>query len=300
MISTYVALAIVTLAEATIGIFVKLVGNDIPIFTLNFYRAFFAALFLAATMPFFNRHFWHFPTRNFKDTFIIGALIAAQVSIFNIALTLAPIANVVIFWSISPFFAFIFSSLFLGERATREHVLIFIIALLGVVIAEPLSGGAMLGNLIALGSGAVYAALVTYLRYEGKTEKSSDIFWSMFFAAALLSPALLLFGAGDLLALSSQTVLPIAVPVVVWVLLLGVISTGLAYLFIAVAIRKVNANIYSLVDTIVSPIVAAGLAYLIFTEVPSANMIYGGALLIFSGFWLSRLMQHKQPVAANK
>ena len=40
------ALGVVTVAEATIGIFVKLTGDAVPVLALNFYRVFFAVLLL--------------------------------------------------------------------------------------------------------------------------------------------------------------------------------------------------------------------------------------------------------------
>ena len=89
-----------------------------------------------------------------------------------------PIANAVIFWSIAPFFVFIFSALFLGEKARKSYLLIFAIALIGIAIANPLGSGNMLGNFVTLATGAIYAAMVTYMRYEGKTETGNDIAWS--------------------------------------------------------------------------------------------------------------------------
>lgn len=77
------------------------------------------------------------------------------------------------------FFTFIFSRLFPGEEAYRSYVLIFAAAITGIVLAKPLQGGHMPGNLVALAGGVVYAAMVTYMRYEGKTETSHDIAWSM-------------------------------------------------------------------------------------------------------------------------
>ncbi|MFB6225303.1 MAG: DMT family transporter [Candidatus Paceibacteria bacterium] len=287
-VSTYIALTIVTLAEATIGVFVKLVGEGVPIWSLNFYRVLFAALFLAVSMPFFNRDFWKFPRHDIKDTVIIGVLIAMQISIFNVAMTLAPIANVVIFWSISPVFAFIFSYLFLGERSTLSQIGIFVLAMIGVVVAEPLSGGHIAGNLVALGSGLVYAALVTYMRNEGKTEQNSDIFWSLIIATLILLPSIFFFGPGEVMAVSHS------MPNLVWIALLGMVSTGMAYLFITVAIKDINANIYSLVDTVVSPVVAAILGVLVFGEIPAPHTIYGGIILIISGFLLTREMENKK------
>jgi drug/metabolite transporter (DMT)-like permease len=57
-----------------------------------------------------------------------------------------------------------------------------------------------------------------------------------------------------------------------------------------------------LVDTVVSPIVAAFFGFLAFGEVPSSNMVYGGILLVVSGFWLTQHMRKKsiEPVTVNK
>lgn len=280
----YGPLLIVALSEASIGVFVKLVGDGIPIYTLNFYRVFFAALFLMATIPFVQTDLGKFPTRNIRDIVAIGVLIALQISFFNVAMTLAPIANVVIFWSVAPFFVFIFSAIFLDEEPRWTHMLIFVVAMAGIYLAKPLEGGHALGNMIALGDGAIYAALVTYIRKEEKTETRNDTFWFMTVATIILLPMALIFGPGDLAALNR------GVPVLVWAACLGVISTGAAYFFISIALERLNANVYSLVDIVTSPILAALFGFLVFNEVPSTNMIYGGALLLASGFWLSILM----------
>lgn len=296
---TFLLLSLITFSEATIGVFVKLTDGRIPIFTLNFYALAIAALFLMIAMPLATGRPLRFPRGNVKDTCIIGALIGLQISVFNFAMTLAPIANVVIFWSVAPFFVFIFSALFLDEPARRIYIAIFLLALTGIFIARPLEGGHMLGNLVALGDGAIYAAMVVYLRAEGKSEAGNDIFWSMATAALLLSPALVFAGPGAVTGLATVPSLGIELPVLLWALGLGVVSTGFAYFGISIVLKTINANVYSLVDIIVSPVVAATLGYLILDELPGTSMIAGGALLLGSGLWLTREMsrgRHKQAV----
>jgi drug/metabolite transporter (DMT)-like permease len=291
----YLFLFLVTVSEATIGVFVKLTGGNVPILTLNFYRVFFAFLFLLVVVPFLDRNFLRIFRSNIRDILIVGALIALQISMFNIAMSLAPIANVVIFWSIAPFFVFIFSAIFLKEKVRKEHIFIFLVALVGIFIAKPLSGGNALGNVIALIDGAVYAGLVTYLRSENKTESPAQVLWFMLAAALFLLPAIFVSGLGDLGRMIDYPVLGVSLPVIVWVACLGVVSTGVAYLFITLSLRKIKASVYSLVDIIVSPIIATFFGFLIFSEVPSENMIYGGVLLLLSGFWLTNFMTEGEP-----
>ena len=287
---TVLLLAMITVSEATIGVFVKLVDGRIPIATLNFYALAFAAAFLLATVPRATGRPLDVPTDNLRDTLIIGALIALQISVFNVAMTLAPIANVVIFWSVAPFFSFLFAWTFLGERPRRSYIVIFALALVGIVIAKPLAGGHVAGNLVALADAAIYAAMITYMRHEGKTETDNDVPWQMAVAAFVLAPSLILAGPGEPLATVSYPALGLELPVLLWAAGLGLVSTGAAYLGISMVLRRIRADTYTLVDVIVSPVVAATFGWLVFGEIPGAGMIVGGAILLASGGWLSREM----------
>jgi drug/metabolite transporter (DMT)-like permease len=280
----------ITVSEATIGVFVKLVDGRIPIATLNFYALVLAAAFLFATVPWASGQRLRFPSDNVRDTVIVGVLIALQISAFNVAMTMAPIANVVIFWSVAPFFSFLFAWAFLGDRPTWTHGAIFAVALVGIVIAKPFSGGHVAGNLVALADAAIYAAMVTYLRFEGKTEDDPDIPWQMAVAALVLAPSLAIWGPGAPLVVVAYPDVGVALPVGLWALGLGIVSTGASYLGISLVIRRIRAGTYTLVDVIVSPIVAAMFGWVIFGEVPGGGMIAGGALLLASGAWLSRVM----------
>ena len=286
-------LLIITLAEASIGVFVKLIGGSLSIFQINFYSILFAAIFLGIMLFLVLRKKFVFPKNNLKDTLLIGLFIALQLSLFNLAMTLAPIANVVIFWSVAPFFVFIFSSIIVKEKPTLNHVMIFLIALLGIFIANPLSESEWLGNSIALFTGVTYALMVTYMRHEGKEQQSKDIFWSMLAAAIYLIPTLFFSGLGfeRLLNLSPNLLFGLSVPVIFCVLFLGMISRGTAFLSISFVLERINANIYSLIDIIVSPLIAAMFGYLVFNEIPSKNLIMGGAILILAGFLLTRKMK---------
>lgn len=292
---TWVLLALITLSEATIGVFVKLTDGRIPVQTLTFYAFVFATAFLMLAMPKANKTPLHLPHGNWKDTCFIGALIAAQSGFFNYAMTLVPIANAVIFWSVAPFFTFILSWLVLGEKAKKSYMLIFAIALTGIVIAKPLQEGYMLGNMVALGVGAVYAAMITYMRHEGKTETGNDIAWSLLVAALIMSPSVIIAGHGDITGMVRYDALGLSLPVMLWAVGLGLISMGFAYFGISIVLGSINANVYSLVDIIVSPAVATLLGFLIFNEVPAISMLYGGALLLGAGAWLTWDMSQEDP-----
>jgi drug/metabolite transporter (DMT)-like permease len=291
--SALLLLLIITIAESSIGVFVKLAGGQLNILLINFYSILFAAIFLGIIFFLVLKKRFIFPKDNLKDTLLIGLFIALQLSLFNIAMTLAPIANVVIFWSVAPFFVFIFSSIIVKEKPTSSQVMIFIIALLGIIIANPLSKTSWLGNIIALITGITYALMVTYMRHEGKEQQSKDIFWSMLVASIYLIPTLFFsgLGIGKLFNLSNNLLFGLSVPIIFWILCLGMISRGVSFLCISSALEKINANIYSLIDIIISPLIAAIFGYLIFNEIPSRNLILGGIILTFAGFLLTKKMQ---------
>ncbi|HHJ98730.1 MAG TPA: EamA family transporter, partial [Actinobacteria bacterium] len=70
---TGLLLALITLSEATIGVFVKLTDGLIPILTLNFYALAAAAAFLLVAFPLAgNRN--DLPLDNLKDTLVVGLL----------------------------------------------------------------------------------------------------------------------------------------------------------------------------------------------------------------------------------
>lgn len=287
----YTPLIYITILEALIGIWVKLAGKSIPIFTLNFYRALFALSSIFLVFLILNRKGLILKKVDIIPSIIIGFLIASQISLFNIAMSLTSVANVVIFWSTYPFFVFILSALFLDEKVRRTHIFIFILGIIGIIIAEPLKGsqGSMLGNVISLSGGFVFASLVTYIRKEESTESSGGSFWFFFFATLFLTPMIFIFGIGDSFKIMEQNLLgwSFQAPPIIWAIGLGIFSTGIVYILMGLALKKINANIYSLVDIIVSPMAAAIFAAIILSEMPSKNMIYGGAILLLSAFWLT-------------
>lgn len=287
----YTPLIFITIVEALIGIWVKLVNNSVPIFTLNFYRAFFALAFLSIVLPFIDKKFLKLKKSEIKPTLLMGFFIALQISLFNVAMSLAPIANVVVLWSVYPFFVFILSALFLNERVKKVHLFIFLFGLIGVIVANPLSldKNTMTGNLISLFGGFVFGVLITYMRKQNKTKSPGATFWFFVFATLFLFPFLLMFGPGDFITPQAATLFGnvLMIPPIIWILALGMVSTGFAYLFMAFALKRINANIYSLIDIIASPLMATIFAFLILKEIPSRNMILGGAILLAAAFFLT-------------
>ncbi len=93
----------------------------------------------------------------------------------------------------------------------------------------------MMGNVLALGAGITMALLITKQRQIDRTHSIGSVLWYLFFASLALSPAVFIWGFGEI------------AEVWVYVLLLGVISTGLAYLFFNFALEKLEAEVGSII-----------------------------------------------------
>jgi DME family drug/metabolite transporter len=172
----------------------------------------------------------------------------------------------------------------LGERPTRRLVVAAGLAIGGtLLLVSPaertdLSGTAGLGLLLALGSATGYALLTILSRRIARRYHPLTPLTIGFTVGALaLLPALVVEGA--------QVVYPAAS----WGLLLylGVVPTALAYFLFTIGMRTTVATVASLV-TLIEPLTAAGLAWLLFGERLGPLALVGAALLLGAVFLLTR------------
>ena len=272
---SYLYIILSALCLSTIGILVKLIGAEIPIMTLNFYRFFFALIFLVFILPFIDKTTFKLKKSDLKDYILIGFLYAINFCFYTSANLFAPIQNVVLIDSVSVFFIFLFAFFLLKEKITKTKVITLLIAMIGLLIINPFQTGPyFLGNLFALISAVTFGFLVVKLRKEDISHGIGDVFWFFLFAAIFLLPFPFIFGLGNLSA------------VWLYVILLGVVSTGLAYMFYNLALEKLEAEVVSIISILISPLSAIILALLILNEALSTRTISGGAMLILAGVYL--------------
>jgi drug/metabolite transporter (DMT)-like permease len=119
-----------------------------------------------------------------------------------------------------------------------------------------------------------YGLLIVAMRKEDKSHGIGDVIWFLLFASVVMLPFPAIYGFGNI----SQ--------VWIYVILLGLVSTGLAYAFYNLALEKIEAEMGSIIATIITPLVSILLAVLIIGEQLSVKTIIGGALLIISGLYL--------------
>jgi drug/metabolite transporter (DMT)-like permease len=188
---------------------------------------------------------------------------------FILALDHTTVANTVVIMSATPLFAGIAASLVLAEPISRGTLAAMLAACAGItlMVADSLSAGHVVGDLLALGVALTQALNVVILR-RGR--------------AVNLIPALCLAGA-----FSAVAALPFATPAQVTVgdlgllVFLGAVQLGLGLILFSVGVRHLPvaaAGLLSLLETVLSPL----WAWLGVGERPGNLALLGGAMVILT------------------
>ena len=257
-----------------IGISVKLIDHEINPFSLNFFRFLTAFIILLILSPMLGKEKTGLKRENFKPYIIIGFLFALTSSLFVFAVSRTTISDTVLLQSVQPFFLMFIAYFWLKEKITATKIVTLIIGLVGIYIINPLHSGDFIGNMASLISGALFAVLTAYMRYEDKKMHHTSTLWYMLFATIFMIPFPFIFGIGML----AKNIL--------YVLMLGGLGTGIAYLFYNLALEKMEAEVAALFAMILLPLSSIVLGIIIIGEIPSLKVIIGGIILLGSGVYL--------------
>src|SRR3989344_1499213 len=275
------ALIITSILYGFIGIFIKYIGTAIPLMTISFLRFFFALLLLVLVVPLIDRNTFHLAARDFWHYAFMGFLVAAAISTYNAALFYSTVSAVTLIWSVYVFFTAVLAYFVLNEHLTLRCFIAILIGIAGLVLINPLTGGGnLLGNVIALISAGFYATYLVFIRRDERSHTLGMVFWIILFATLYLLPFPFIFGLGQL---SGAPLL--------WMLLLGVGCTGIAYFLLNVGLARVEADSASVLILVVSTIASLFLAWLLLDEHIGTRMLIGGAMMIIAGV----IMELKYP-----
>lgn len=264
------------LCYAFIPVSVKLIGDSMHFMTINFFRVFVAFLFLALVISFFDKKTFVGVKKNLKHYVFIGFLMAINFSVYNTAFLYAPVSNVTLIVSSYVLFSVFLARIYLKEDFSRKNWYILGVGFLGLVIMHPIESTYLVGNILSLLGAVFYAIFIVALRYEQKTHSVGATFWYMLFASLFLLPFALYFGFENTMS---------NIP---WLLLLGIVATGIAYLFLDWGLQKVSADMASLMIMILTPLFSIIAAVIIFKEKLMPNVITGGLVLLAAGILLEK------------
>jgi drug/metabolite transporter (DMT)-like permease len=271
----YLYMVFAALCFATIGVLIKLIGDAVPIMSLSFLRTFIAFIFLLAITPVANKGFMKVNPKKIPKFLGIGIIYAISTVLFNTANLQTSVQNAVFLHYVYPFFVLFFAYFLLKEKITKTKAITLAIALIGISIINPFDiTSNIFGNLLALLGAVFFAILITEMRSVDKEHCPGSIVWFIFFASLTLLPFAFIYGFGNWVS--------------VWpyLLLLGVISTGLAYILYNLALENMDAENASIITMIITPVVSISLAFFIIAEQIKIQTAIGGLLMIIAGIYL--------------
>lgn len=178
------------------------------------------------------------------------------------------VANVTFVVGSSPLVTAFLAWIILGERLSARSWAILICALggIGLMVAEGLAAGRVLGNVVAIATTLTFASFVILLRVSRAFDMLAATSLAGLVAAAISA--------------YMATTLSITAHDLVIALLLGSVQVGLGFTFITYASRHIPAaevTLLSLSETILGPI----WAWLVIGEMPSGWTLLGGAVVLF-------------------
>ncbi len=188
-------------------------------------------------------------------------------SCYVFGMMLTTVANVSFIISASPLFAAVFGWLLLRERVSFATCLVIAGAVLGMglMFVDGLSGGRMVGNLVALMLPLTFGLMLVLIRRAGDMDMLPATCMAGFISGAVgfLFADSLMVSRTDLYLLLS----------------LGVVQMGMGFMFITIGTRYIPAAevaLLSMSESVLAPI----LAWLIVVEIPSPMALAGGVIVL--------------------
>lgn len=201
---------------------------------------------------------------------LVGAVCMFGVTtLFVMANKMTTAANAIVLQYTAPVWILILMAILFHKKPKKADVITIIAVLIGIVcfFIDSISGGGVVGNLLAILAGVFYAGLFILNSFEDG-DAISSLFLGQLAAGVLLTPFVMretVFSSGTILA----------------VLVLGAVQVGLAYVFFYLGTSHTPPVAASLING-VEPILNPTLVAIFWGERLSALSLLGGGIVIVS------------------
>lgn len=259
------------------GVFGKLILAG-PL-VIVFGRALFGVLALGAA---FAGHMAAQPRPSTRQAAMLvgsGVLLCAHWLTFFLAVKVGNVAVATLGFASFPAFTVLLEGLLFRERIRRSEYQVVALVCLGLVLVTPnldFSQGATAGLLWGIVSGLLFALLSLANRIS---VRGLDPVFAAFAQNLTIIFCLLPFAIGQLPQVRALDWL--------WLVLLGVLCTGVAHSLFVASLRLIKARTAAVVFAL-EPVYGIAFAAMLFGEQPSLRMLAGGALIIFATFLSAR------------
>ena len=203
-----------------------------------------------------------------RSGWAVGLVGALGTAAFIPAFKLTSIANVSLIYAVAPLIAALLAWFAIGEKASARTLAGCLLALLGVavIVSGSLGRISLTGDFLALCMTAAMAAImVLYRKYPDTPAAGPAVLQSL-----LLLPVAALLGSP--FAVQRTEILILAA--------FGLLF-ALASVTLAEGAKRIPSGQTALLSSLETPL-APALAFLLFTEIPSAATLLGGSLVLFA------------------
>jgi len=182
----------------------------------------------------------------FNKSVLIGALlITGTTTLFTLGNKMTTAANAIVLQFTAPIFVIFYSLLFIKRKPKKSDIIACFCVFFGVTcfFLDSLGSGGIAGNILSLLSGVCYGG-VFMINMFPESDSLSSVFFSQIISALFEAP--FIFTETDF---SATAIGGIAY--------LGILNMGLAYVFLAIGLKKTKpftASLLSFVEPIMSPI----------------------------------------------
>ncbi len=254
-------LAVLTAAImwSTGGMFIKLITFDA--LQISFFRGIFAALVF---LVIFKKEIFYANV----FTIINAGFYSAILILFVIATKTTTAANAIFLQYTAPIYVLIFEPIINRTKYEKINVITIIICFFGMILFffGRISTGYQEGNIIALLSGAAYAAFLLGMRKNKKEYQFSSIFYGNVLVALICFPSIFSIQSFNIKNMLMVTYL-------------GIFQIGIAYAIFSYGLKKVyaiEASLISMIEPVLNPV----WVFLGYGEIPSITAIFGGIIII--------------------
>lgn len=276
---TKIILAMIT--WGTLGLFVR--NISLGSIEIAFFRAFIASIFLGLIVL-INKE--KVDKKALKENAFFLCLSGIGLGVNWAALFQAmkytTIANATLSYYLGPIFIIIFSSIFLKEKINIKNLVCIFISILGLILILKSGEGESLNNynhargiMFGLFGAVLYGIIVISNKFIKNLSSLEITLSQLAISALVLLPIVFSKGLGNLQGLASKT----------WflILILGIVHTGLAYLFYFPSIQEVKSQTIAIVSYL-DPITAIFISAIFLKEPMTGIQFLGGALILISAF----------------
>ena len=281
---------------STMEVVLKVAGNQLDAFQLTLIRFFIGGMFL---LPFalleIKKYHTVITKKDFLHMLAMGVVcICISMVFFQLGVESSKASTAAVVFCINPMFTMIFVHFMTEEKLNRTKVIALGFGLLGIIfMINPLhleAGNTFLGfmyTILAALTFGLYSAMgrTSIKRLRGITQTSI----SFLLGSVVMIPILLVMHRPIIAGVTTDNI---------WmVLYIGIMITGLGYLFYFLAMEVSDAATASIVF-FVKPALAPVIAVIALREVVGINGLIG-ILLIFIGSYINLREQRTRKIAAT-